>query len=69
MFYIVFELEELFISLEPDVWLRWDLDQNVAFEIDKWSYWKIKTENCRHVTHSPWSCHIWEEAFFPIVDR
>ena len=35
MFYIVFEVKELFISLEPDVWLRWDLDQNVAFKMDK----------------------------------
>ena len=31
MFRIVFELKELFISLEPDVWLKWNLDQNVAF--------------------------------------
>ena len=31
MFYTVFELKELFISLQPDVWLRWGLDQNVAF--------------------------------------
>ena len=30
-FYIVFEVKELFISLEPDVRLRWGLDQNVAF--------------------------------------
>ena len=33
--YFVFEVKELFISLEPDVWLRWDLDQNVAVELDK----------------------------------
>ena len=26
-----FEVKELFISLEPDVRLRWGLDQNVAF--------------------------------------
>ena len=31
MFYIVFEFKELFISLQPDVRLRWGLDQNVAF--------------------------------------
>ena len=27
----------------------------------KWKsdlYWQIKIEYCRHVTHSPWSCHI-----------
>ena len=31
MFSIVFEVKELFIFPEPDVWLRWGLDQNVAF--------------------------------------
>ena len=31
MFYIVFEVKELFISQEPHVWLTWNLDQNVAF--------------------------------------
>ena len=31
LFYIVFEVKELFIFLELDVWLRWDLDQSVAF--------------------------------------
>ena len=30
-FALFFEVKELFISPEPDVWLRWDLDQNVAF--------------------------------------
>ena len=34
MFYIVFEVNELFISPEPDVSLRWNLDQNVAFQMD-----------------------------------
>ena len=34
MFYIVFEVKELFISQEPHVW--WGLDQNVAFQMDKW---------------------------------
>ena len=27
----------------------------------KWTsslYWKMKTEYCRYVTHSPWSCHL-----------
>ena len=46
-------------SLQPDVQLRWGLGQNVAFEMDKWFLcWKIKIEYRRHVTHSPWSCHI-----------
>ena len=31
MFYTVFEVNELVISLEPDVWLQWDLDHNIAF--------------------------------------
>ena len=31
MFYIVFEFKEMFISLQQDVRLRWDFDQNVAF--------------------------------------
>ena len=31
LFYIVFKFKELFISLQPDVRLRWGLDQNVAF--------------------------------------
>ena len=35
MLYIVFEFKELFISLQPDVGLRWGLDQNVALQMDK----------------------------------
>ena len=31
-----FWTSKMFISLHPDVWLRWDLNQNVAFEMDKW---------------------------------
>ena len=30
-FTLFLKLNEVFISLEPDVWLRWELDQNVAF--------------------------------------
>ena len=30
-FALFFEIKELFISLQPDVQLRWGLDQNVAF--------------------------------------
>ena len=33
--YIVFEANELFISLEPDASLRWYLDQNVTFLINR----------------------------------
>ena len=33
MFYLVFEIKELFVSLQPNVWLRWGLDLNVAFYI------------------------------------
>ena len=35
-----FEFKEMFISLQPDVCLRWDLDQNVAFHMDKWFIFK-----------------------------
>ena len=38
MFYIVFELKQLFISLQPDVRLRWGLDQNVAILIGQVIY-------------------------------
>ena len=31
MFYVVLELQRIFISPQPDVQLRWGLDQNVAF--------------------------------------
>ena len=31
MFFIVFKLQRMFLSLQPDVRLRWGLDQNVAF--------------------------------------
>ena len=34
--YIVLEPKELFISLQPDVRLRWGLDENVAFKMDNW---------------------------------
>ena len=30
----------------------------------KWTtglYWKLKIEYCWHVTHSPWSCHIFHK--------
>ena len=53
-FYIVFEFKELFISLQPDVQLRWGLDQNVAFLMDKW--FTLKNQiwillKCNHVTN------------------
>ena len=37
LFYIVFELQRIvhISSLWQDVWLRWGLDQNVAFQIGK----------------------------------
>ena len=31
MFSVVFKLQRMFVSLQPDVRLRWGLDQNVAF--------------------------------------
>ena len=33
-------VKELFISLQPDVWLRWGLDQMIAFSMDKGFIWK-----------------------------
>ena len=41
--YIVLNFKKIVISLYLDVWLRWGLDQNVAFEMDKWL--KLKTQN------------------------
>ena len=35
MFHIVFVLQKMFISLQPDVQLRQSLDQNVVFQMDK----------------------------------
>ena len=43
MFFIVFKLQRMFISPQPDVWLRWGLDQNVTFYKDKWLM--LKTQN------------------------
>ena len=34
-FTLFLNFKELFISLQPDVQLRWDLDQNVAFQMKK----------------------------------
>ena len=48
MFYIVFEVKELFISPEPDVWLRWDLDKNVAFKMVNW--FTLKNQNWKLLT-------------------
>ena len=39
-FALFFEIKELFISLQPDAQLRWGLDQNVAFSMDKWFIFK-----------------------------
>ena len=36
MFYFVLNFKEFSVSLQPDVWLRWGLDQTAAFEMDKW---------------------------------
>ena len=36
--------------------------------MDKWLYWKIKIEYCRHVTHSPWSCYIFVRRFKGATD-
>ena len=35
-FTLFLNFTELSISLQPDVWLRWGLDQNVALLMDKW---------------------------------
>ena len=35
MFFIVFKLQRMFVSLQPDVRLRWGLDHTVAFQMDK----------------------------------
>ena len=43
MFFIVFKFQRMIISLQPDVRLRWGLDQNVAFSMDKWLI--LKTQN------------------------
>ena len=48
----------MFISLQQDVRLRCGLNQNLAFFIGHMVYQKIKIDYCRHVTHSPWSCHF-----------
>ena len=61
-FYIVLNVKELFIFLQPDVRLRWGLERNIAFQMEKWFMLKIKIEYCWHVTHSPWSCHIYHSA-------
>ena len=36
--YVLFclKFKELVMSLQPDVQLRWNLNQNVAFNMDKW---------------------------------
>ena len=34
-FTLFLNFTELFVSLQPDVGLRWDLNQNVSFEIEK----------------------------------
>ena len=43
MFFIVFKLQRMFISPQLDIRLRWGLDQNVAFVMDKWLM--LKTQN------------------------
>ena len=43
MFFIVFKLQRMFISAQPGVRLKWGLDQNVAFWMDKWLM--LKTQN------------------------
>ena len=35
MFFIVLKLQRMIVSPQLDVWLRWGLDQNVAFYMDK----------------------------------
>ena len=42
MFNIVFNPQGLVISLQPDAWLRWDLNQNVAFKMEKLQIEKSK---------------------------
>ena len=54
LFYIVFSNDKFVITLQPDIQLLWDLDQNEAF----WSFEKVVQEkrnwNFRQVTHFPW---------------
>ena len=57
----------LFLKLKNCSYLRnhmsdWDGTWIKMYHF-KWTsdlYWKIKIENCRHVTHSPWSCHKYD---------
>ena len=42
-FTLFFNFKKMFVSLQPDVRLRWDLDQNVAFQMDK--RFIFKTQN------------------------
>ena len=53
MFYIVFDFKELFISLQPEVQLRWGLDQDVAFYMDKWFILKNQNRKLRTCDSSP----------------
>ena len=43
-FTLFLSFKELFISPQPDVRLRWGLDQNVAFKMDKWFIFKKTTK-------------------------
>ena len=52
MFYIVYKVKEMPISLQLDARL-----QNVVFLMHKWAVLKIKIELFQHF---PWSRHIWK---------
>ena len=45
MLYTVFNFEKGFISLQPDIRLRWVLDQNVTFKWTSDLHWKLKFVN------------------------
>ena len=56
MFYIVFQLQRMLISLQPDAKLRWGSDQNVAFWMDKCIYIKNSKLKIANMCLIPLDC-------------
>ena len=57
LFTLFLNFTELVISLQPNVWLRWGLEQDVPFQMDKLFF--MKNQNWMSLTCDsfPWFCH------------
>ena len=68
MFYIVFNFQKLLIIFRTRCLIYMGFGSKCSILNGQgYTYWKGKIDNCRHVTHFPWSYHIMYEMLEGLV--